>query len=98
MLIQELGVVTTLLIGIAIGFTGFVILNFWIKLFLKNFSSETKIFWIIFWLHQIIWTTVVCVLPYEWLNDNFKIWSLPFMIYFFGSLLVIGFIEILKKR
>lgn len=98
MLITELGVVVTLLIGMTLGFVGFAVLIFWIQLFSKSFSPESKSFWPVFWVHQIIWVVGVCVIPYDLLNDSFTTWAWPFMLYFFGSLAVMAIVKISKNR
>lgn len=98
MLITELGFITTLLIGITLGVVGFVILAFWLQLFFKNFDSESKCFWPIFWIHQLIWVIGVCIVPYDFVNDSFSTWAWPFMIYFFGSLVVMAIVKIFKAK
>lgn len=98
MLVTELGLAVTLLIGATLGIVGFAILIFWIQLFSKNFSSESKCFWTLFWVHQIVWMVGVCVVPYDFLNDSFKAWAWPFMIYFFGSLAVMAIVKIFRKQ
>lgn len=96
MLITELGFITTFLIGCSFGFACFAILIFWIQLFCKSFDAESKFFWPLFWIHQAIWVVGTCVVPADLLNDSFDKWAWPFMIYFFGSLLVMAFVKFLK--
>lgn len=98
MLATELGFAVTLLIGVSLGFVGFAVLIFWISLFFKNFNSESKIFWTLFWIHQIIWMVGTCIVPYDVLNDSFKTWALPFMIYFFGSFIVMAIAKLFRNR
>ena len=98
MLIQELGVALTLLIGAALGITGFFILCFWLSLIFKYFDAESKYFWPLFWINQIVWMVGVCILPYDWLNDNVEIWGWPFLIIVFGSLLVMGVVKMFRNR
>ena len=97
MLVTELGFAVTLLIGASLGFVGFAILIFWIQLFSKTFSSESKCFWPLFWVHQIVWMVGVCIVPYDLLNDSSETWGWPFMIYFFGSIAVMVIVKIFKK-
>ena len=98
MLATELGWVVTLLIGATLGFVGFAILSFWIQLFSKNFDADSKYFWPLFWVHQIVWMVGVCIMPYDILNESFSIWGVPFMIYFFGSIVVMAIVKIFKMR
>lgn len=98
MLVTELGWVVTLLIGGTLGFVGFAILIFWIQLFFKNFSDESKCFWPVFWIHQIIWMIGVCVVPSDILNDSVDIWAVPFMIYFLGSIVVMAIVKNIRKQ
>ena len=98
MLVTELGWAVTLLIGATLGFVGFAILIFWIQLFSKNFSADSKCFWPLFWVHQITWMVGVCVVPYDMLNNSFDTWAVPFMIYFFGSIVVMAIVKILSMR
>lgn len=97
MLVNELGFPTTILIGVTLGFIGFAILIFWVKLFFKNFDADSKFFWPLFWIHQIVWMVGVCVVPAELLNSSFDKWAWPFIIYFLGSILVMGIVKIFKR-
>ena len=98
MLINELGAATTIIIGLSLGFVGFAILIFWLQLFFKNFDSKSKIFWPLFWVHMLVWIIGVCIIPADLLNDSFSSWAWPFMIYFFGSLVVMAITKIIGKR
>jgi len=98
MLITKLGAATTILIGIALGFISFAILLAWLDLFRISIDSKSKWFMPLFWIHMIIWTVGICVLPYSWLNDHFKVWAIPFMIYFFGSILVMFIVRMFKRK
>lgn len=96
MLVTELGFITTLLIGVTLGIVGFIILTFWIQLFNKDFDFESKFFWPLFWIHLIVWIIGTCVIPYDLVNDSFALWGWPFMIYIFGSLLIMGIVKLVK--
>lgn len=98
MLINELGTATTIILGLSLGFVGFAILIFWIQLFFKKFNSESKIFWPLFWINMLIWVVGVCVIPADLLNDSFNSWAWPFMIYFFGSMVVMVITKVIGKR
>ena len=98
MLINELGVATTLLLGASFGFVGFAILLFWITTFFEPFDTDSKYFWLAFWIHQIIWMVGVCIVPSDWLNDHFKVWAIPFMIFYFGSLIVMAVVKIFRAK
>ena len=37
-------------------------------------------------------------MPYDILNESFGIWGVPFMIYFFGSIVVMAIVKIFKMR
>ena len=97
MLINELGAATTIIMGVSLGLVGFAILIFWVKLFFKDFDSESKAFWPLFWIHMIVWVVGVCVIPTDWLNDSFSTWAWPFMIYFFGSMIIMAIKKIIGK-
>ena len=98
MLINELGAATTILLGLTLGFIGFIILVFWLQLFFKYFDSESKIFWPLFWVHLLICVVGVCIIPADLLNESFDLWAWPFMIYFFGSLVVMAISKTIGKR
>ena len=97
MLITKLGVATTLLSGVALGFCGFAILTAWIRLFSKSFDSDSRCFWPLFWVHMLVWVVGVCVVPYDLVNDSIDTWGWPFLIYFCVSPLVIAILQHLKK-
>ena len=98
MLVTELGFATTILIGITLGLFGFAILFFWIQLFSRNFSEESKCFWPLFWIHQLVWMIGVCVVPADLLDSSIGVWGWPFMIYFFGSLIVMAVVNFFGMR
>jgi hypothetical protein len=98
MLIQELGALLTLLIGATLGIVGFVILCFWLSLIFKCFDDESKFFWPLFWINQIVWMVGTCIIPYDWLNDNVELWGWPFMIYFLGSMIIRAIVILSGKK
>lgn len=98
MLITELGAVTTIMMGLSLGFGGFAILTFWLQLFSKTFSENSKFYWSLFWINEIVWTVGVSIISYDWLNDNFDKWAVPFMICYFGSIAAMAIAKIFNLR
>lgn len=98
MLITELGAATTILIGVALGFISFAISIFWLQLFGMDIDSDSKCFMPLLWIHLLVWTVGICVAPYGWMNDNVKVWAIPFMIYFFGSIFVMFIVRMFKSK
>ena len=94
---EEIMLGTKLLVGITLGAVGFAILAFWIQLFSKSFDEKSKCFWPLFWVHMLVWVVGVFVVPGEWINDHVDVWVWPFMIYFFGSPLVMAIARWLDK-
>ncbi len=98
MLITELGVATTLLIGFSFGIVGFILLAFWIKLIFPSFNADSKLFWPLFWIHLIAWVVGFCIVPYGWLNDSVGTWGWPFMIIFLGSIFVRAIVYMIGRK
>ena len=97
MVITVMGIPTTLLMGISFGIFNFAILVFWVQRFSKYFQFEnSKICLPAFLINMLVWIVGVSVLPYEWVNDNFKAFATPFAIYFGGSLLAMFITRLLK--
>lgn len=96
-MVGELGLVTTLLIGLAIGVVGYTILAFWIGLFWKDFEHSNW-YMRLFYAHIILWIVAVCSISLEWLDKTFDVWGKPTLIFFMVSLVLMGISKISKLK
>lgn len=96
-MVGELGLVTTLLIGISMGVVGYVILTFWVCLFWKDFQYSDW-YMRLFYAHIILWIIAVCCISLEWLDKTSDVWAKPVMIFFIVSLVLMGISKISKLK
>ena len=78
-MVEELGLITTLLIGLAIGFAGYPIFAFWIRLFWKEFERSDW-YMRLCYAHIIFWIVATCSISMEWLDKTFDVWAKPAII------------------
>lgn len=96
-MVNELGFFTALLIGLSIGFCGYALLIFWIKLFFKDFDNTSKWFWRLFYAHMVLWVVVALFIPVDFIEDTFHIWAKPGLIFLIVSI-VLGVIQKIKGQ
>ena len=96
-MVNELGFFTALLIGLSIGFCGYALLLFWIKLFFKDFDNTSRWFWRLFYIHMTLWVAVALFVPLDFFEDTIHIWGKPCLIIFFLSI-VLGVIQKIKGQ
>ncbi len=98
MLCEELGFATTFVIGLSLGFVGWAILAFWIDLLSNGFNAESKFYWPLCWINVAAWIIGVSVVDADWLDGAFDNWMWPFVIFFFGSLVIMAIVKIVKQK
>jgi len=96
-MIEELGLGTTLLIGLGIGFAGYPILAFWVRLFWKDFESSDW-YMRLCYVHIVFWIVAVCSISLEWLDRTFESWGKPCFIFFLVSLVLMAISKISKLK
>lgn len=96
-MIGELGLVTTLLIGVAIGVVGYEILAFWIGLFWKDFQYSDW-YMRLCYAHIVFWLIAVCCISSEWIDRTTDAWGKPVMIFFIVSLILMAISKISKLK
>lgn len=94
---KELGFVTAILIGIALGYVFNLILTFGVGLVWKDFTYS-KWYWKLFWVSMIAWIIASCAVPMDFLDKTIDVWGKPFLIIVFGSILIMVIYGNIKKK
>jgi len=97
MLYQDLGIETTIIMGIAIGFVGYAILTFWVGLIWKDFQYSNW-YWRFFWVHLIFWVVAMCIVPTDSFNDIGSEWGGSLLNFYLVSLVFMGISKIRKMK
>jgi hypothetical protein len=94
---KDLGFFTALIIGLSIGFAGYALLIFWIKLFFKSFDDTSKWFWRLFYIHMALWVVGALFVPIDFVEDTIHIWGIPCLVFFVLSI-ALGVIQKFKGQ
>lgn len=96
-MIGDLGLATTILIGVALGYGGYVVLSFWIGLIWKDFQYSDW-YMRLFWVHLIIWVVATCIVPMDLIEETVGVWGKPCLIFYLISMALYAISKISKIK